>query len=505
MASGTAVHRALPPGAVRRRTFFGLLDADSWLAAFLKALLWFLLIIFLLGYLPDRAYYFTVFPTIDVGANVISPVNFCDGQNKNLPCPAPPGAVVPWESSPSELALPEARTGAATALLGSSLHLVGGTVGESPTESVLATDVTTTGTFGQWREGPALPEARSQAAGVMLSGVPYIVGGLDASGEPTDTVLVGTVESGALQGWEVSEDLRLPRPLSHAAAAATAGGIIVVGGREGEALSNAVYFSAFDSATPPELGAFEELAAIPLPEPRADAEALRVGNFIYVLGGEAPSGVSNSLYRLALGRDGRPIGSEEGGTPQGWAVAQDPGQQLPEPRAAANTFTANSAIYVVGGRGADGAATASTYWAVPNASTGDIPEWRRLSQTNLPGARADAASAVVGSFAFLIGGESAEGPDASGARSNLAPRPPFFRFGLLGATLPALSIKGEIGQQLGYVAAFTVGLGNFTLLVLIGLAFSHREQTRRILSRLTRGRVRAPREDEYFDGTYVTR
>ena len=39
---------------------------------------------------------------------------------------------------------------------------------------------------------------------------------------------------------------------------------------------------------------------------------------------------------------------------------------------------------------------------------------------------------------------------------------------------------------------------NFVLLVLIAWAFSHPVQTRRFLSRVTRGRIRGPREDEYF-------
>ena len=37
---------ALPPGAVRRRAVFGLLDRDGWTWATIKATFWFLLIIF---------------------------------------------------------------------------------------------------------------------------------------------------------------------------------------------------------------------------------------------------------------------------------------------------------------------------------------------------------------------------------------------------------------------------------------------------------------------------
>ena len=93
----------------RRRVLFGLLDGDGWSWASLKAAFWFVAIIFLLGYIPDRAYYFTVFSTIDLGINVVSPINLCPPENKDLPCPGAGGrrrAV--GRVAPPELALPAA-------------------------------------------------------------------------------------------------------------------------------------------------------------------------------------------------------------------------------------------------------------------------------------------------------------------------------------------------------------------------------------------------------------
>jgi hypothetical protein len=84
-------------------------------------------------------------------------------------------------------------------------------------------------------------------------------------------------------------------------------------------------------------------------------------------------------------------------------------------------------------------------------------------------------------------------------RADLAPRPPFFRLGLIGATVPSLAIKGEIGQQLGYLAAAGAGTLDFVILILIGLAFSHREATARLAERLSRGRYKAPPKDQFFD------
>jgi len=125
-----------------------------------------------------------------------------------------------------------------------------------------------------------------------------------------------------------------------------------------------------------------------------------------------------------------------------------------------------------------------------------------LDQTHLPEARADLGIAAIGTHVFAVGGMGADGAAlASVSRANLSPQPPFFQLGILGATIPALSIKGEIGQQLGYLNAMGVGMTNFIILVLIGYAMSHRQGTLRLLERLSRGRIKAPREDEFVPGT----
>src|SRR4029453_4833365 len=100
--------QALGPGTAlpRKRALFGLLDADGWGWASLKAFVWLIIIIVLLGYLPDRAYYFTVGGAGDLGGRVGSPINLCPPTNQSLPCPAPVGSIVPWQTSPPELSLP---------------------------------------------------------------------------------------------------------------------------------------------------------------------------------------------------------------------------------------------------------------------------------------------------------------------------------------------------------------------------------------------------------------
>ena len=85
--------QALPEGATRRRVAFGLLDADGWTWAGLKATFWFLFIMFMLGVVPNWAYYITTSNTIQVGYNFASIINLCPADNEGLPCPAPMGAM----------------------------------------------------------------------------------------------------------------------------------------------------------------------------------------------------------------------------------------------------------------------------------------------------------------------------------------------------------------------------------------------------------------------------
>ena len=123
--------QALHPGTTqtRGRAFFGLLDANGWGWASLKAAFWFVLLIFMLGYVPDRAYYFTVNKTIDLGILAWSPLNFCPEGNKTLPCPAPIGAIVPWSTSPAQISLPEPRTDGVVVQSGTTILYVGGSGG----------------------------------------------------------------------------------------------------------------------------------------------------------------------------------------------------------------------------------------------------------------------------------------------------------------------------------------------------------------------------------------
>src|SRR3954453_15646758 len=176
--------RALPAGTVvpRRRALFGLLDSDGWGWASVKAFIWLVIIIFLLGYLPDRAYYFTVGRTVDLGVLVWSPINFCPPSNQSLPCPPPVGAVVPFEPSPEELALPAPRTDGSAMQVGTQIFYFGGSDGTTAQSSVYYAQTVGTGNFDKWQNGPDLPEARAGASIAYVQGSIYVIGGAGPDG-----------------------------------------------------------------------------------------------------------------------------------------------------------------------------------------------------------------------------------------------------------------------------------------------------------------------------------
>ncbi|MGH2407122.1 MAG: hypothetical protein ACRDF7_03440 [Candidatus Limnocylindrales bacterium] len=497
--------RALPPGTVQRRTFFGLLDANGWSAATLKALFWFVVIMFLFGYVPNVAYYFAVGETVDLGANVISPVNLCDPSNETLPCPAPRGAVVPWQVAPAQLALPEGRSDAQAFQSGTNIYLVGGSTAGGPTASVLATTVTPDGTLATWAEGPALPAARGDAALVLVNGVPYVIGGLGPDGKPTTTVYVGTIDKGALTAWTAATDLALPVAVSGAAATVDSGGMWLIGGRTADGLSAAVYRSTLDAtAKPPKLGAWKERPEVRLhaadgtPSGRADAVGVIVNDFIYLVGGTTAQGTTGEVLRLQLDDKGEPVkASAAKDAPYlGWGNARGP-QNLPATRVNADGFANNGAVFVIGGLDENGVATTTMYWAVPDTATGDYSGWETLDQDTLPVANAGSASLVAGAYAFLIGGNDGHTPVATSMRAYTAPKQPFFKLGLIGATIPGLAIHDQIGVQIGEILAATIGLGNFFILIFVG-ALVQRPRTRaRFLHWASRGRYRLPPADEY--------
>jgi hypothetical protein len=489
--------QALGPGATvpRRRVLFGLLDSDGWTWAGLKAGFWLIVIIFMLGYLPDRAYYFTVNRTLELGILAWSPINLCPPvPNEDLPCPPPVGALTPWHPSPSEpmsLALPEPRTDGGAAQVGNNILYIGGSDGEAASADVFVAEAVPVGNFDAWQAGPPLPEPRSNASILSEGGSVYVIGGLDAEGNPTDTVFVLTPdsESGELGDWQPGDEkLVLPEPRAGGSVAATATGLVFAGGTGPDGVSGTAWQALFnDQGT---LEKWDEVARLSVPV--TDAVIVSTGSNLWLYGGADADGAP--VGTVQRGDFGLPAAAGEAENPdEGKVVAwsTNPDANLPAARANASGWGASGTLYLTGG--SDGTSSRpEAYWAVPD-SQANIPEWKHLDVSDLPAPGLEgAAPLLTGPNIVLIGGTS-NGPDGSevhpsSVRSSLAPQAPFFQLGILGATVPALKIEGEIGQQLGYMNAALVGTVNFIILLIIGWAYAHKERTRAFFERIVERR-----------------
>lgn len=480
--------KALQAGPARhRRAFFGLLDAEGWGWASLKAFFWFIALIFLLGYIPDRAYYFMVNRTIDLGILAWSPINLCPPENGDVPCPAPVGAVLRWEQSPTspvDISLPAPRTDGALVQAGRKLLYIGGSDGTAASNAVYVAQTVGVGNFDKWTDGPPLPQPRSNAGVTSLGGSIYVAGGLDGSGRPTNTtfVLTPNLQTGELGAWktatEVGQPIDLPAARAGATLVALGDGLLLVGGAGPDGVpTTTTWKTQLDRAA--KLGAWTPQA--PLHEAVSDAIAVQNGDYIWVYGGRNATGPTATIQRGLV--------STTAGDTLGDVTRFDtnPQANLPAPRANAAGWVANGALYLVGGVDATGTQN-ELYWAVPHAGPpgqGDtFSEWQHLSQTDLPEPGLEGgASALLGGNVVVVGGSSGEALQARAIRASLSPQEPFFQLGLVGVTVPALKISGEIGQQLGYLSAAGAGTVNFIILIVIGWAFAHRERTRELFER----------------------
>jgi hypothetical protein len=404
--------------------------------------------------------------------------------------------MTPWHPNPAEpvsLALPEARTDGGAAQLGSNILYIGGSDGQTAQSDVYLAEAVPVGNFDAWREGPALPEPRANASVLAEGGSAYVFGGLDAEGNPTDTVFVLTPdpETGELGEWEPGDEaLTLPEPRAGASIAATATGLVLAGGVGPDGVSGTTWQAAFNAQGT--LQPWQEVARLSVPV--SDADMVSTGSNVWLYGGSDADG--RPVGSVQRGEFGLPAGpGQEANPDEGLVVAwsTNDAANLPVARANAMGWGSSGGLYLVGGN--DGTSSRpEAYWAVPDSES-NIPEWKHLDVSDLPAPGLEGAAALLtGPNIVLIGGTS-NGPEgaqvlASSVRSSLAPQAPFFQLGILGATVPALKIEGEIGQQLGYMNAALVGTVNFIILLIIGWAFAHKEQSRAFFERIAERRRR---------------
>ena len=311
--------------------------------------------------------------------------------------------------SPPPLTLPAAESGTLPWTLPGALSREVVLPGPSPSQLTVLGGLTASGgssasvytldsTNGATASGGALLGPLHDASGEVLGGRDTVFGGgvsaSSATVQALPATLGGAVDTGAL-----------PQARSDSVSVSIGGTAYVIGGYDGSTFDPTVLATTNGAA-------FRAVAQLPVPVRYPAAAAL--GHLIYVFGGQTPSGAPSAAIQVIDPARGKAtvVGA------------------LPEAVTGASAVNLTGVLYVVGGEtsAAGGTAPNPTIWAF-DPNTG-----RALPAGVLRVPVSHAGIAVLGSHAWLLGGETASGPVAT--VQMLTPNQAFGTAGAPGAGSP---------------------------------------------------------------------
>jgi hypothetical protein len=263
--------------------------------------------------------------------------------------------------------LPSAISREVVLARGQDLLIIGGITQRLTTTSTI---IQLNPVTGRATRGGRLADPAHDAAGAVLGGRPYLFGGGDLSE-------LGAVQALRRRGAAVVAG-QLPGPRSDLSAVTLGSTAYLVGGYDGTSWVGAVLATSNGQS-------FTRVTTLPVPVRYAAVAG--AGKRIWVFGGLTPAGPSRVIQRVNVAT--------------GKAVVVG---RMPAPISAATAVTLAGRIFIAGGQVAkgDGArlAASRTVLAYHPASS------RVTAAGRLPVAVTNAAAAVVGGTAFLVGGNN---------------------------------------------------------------------------------------------------
>jgi hypothetical protein len=274
------------------------------------------------------------------------------------------------EITPAAYLLPSGISREVVLAAGRNLLIIGGLNQQSVTTSTVTRLNPVT---GRTARAGSLAAPTHDAAGAVLGGRPYVFGGGAVASIRDVQALTGS-RTAAVAG-------QLPRPRSDLSAVTLGGTAYLIGGYDGASYDSQILATTNGRS-------FRTVATLPVPVRYAAVAG--VGSRIWVFGGQTRSGLTSVIQQVSLT------------TGRSSVVGH-----LPSPLVGATGLTLGGQILVAGGQRAGGrnASRLKTSRTVLAYN----PARRRVGPVGtLPVRLANAAAAVIGDTAFLVGGNDGQ-------------------------------------------------------------------------------------------------
>jgi Kelch motif len=193
------------------------------------------------------------------------------------------------------------RSGHTSVLIGSFLYVLGGSNTTGILKSVERAVIAADGSLGPFDKvsGLALANAREAAATAVIGTSVYVIGGSGVLGSLERAIIN---PDGSLGSFATVDGIRLNAARSGHTVAVVGSKLYVLGGS-----ANGITSGSIERATinpDGSLGVFDTISELSLATARSGHTSAVVGSFLYALGGVGSTGPLNSVERAAISPDG---------------------------------------------------------------------------------------------------------------------------------------------------------------------------------------------------------
>lgn len=295
------------------------------------------------------------------------------------------------------------RIGGSATILNGYLFMAGGCTGATdctnPVTTVSSAPIDANGNIGAWTNQAALLAARGWGKLEAIGGSLYYIGGQNSAGVAQNTVYYATPAGGSVGSWSTASN-GLPSARSKFGIANWNNRLYVVGGVDASNTPTNTVLVSPQLNSGGNITSAWSMASTNLPIARSSLASVAYANNLYVFGGVDGSGnyLSDTSYAQI---------NATNGNSGAWTYSTT----LPKPLAGAEAKAANGYIYLVGGRDSDTTCAPSTLLAPVSANTtiatGNNPtgvgDWSSTNQ-RFTGDRYGAAAAYNDGKLYVLGG-----------------------------------------------------------------------------------------------------